>query len=244
MFPCYRLSLPEISIMSYILEALKKADQEHELGAVPDLATPHEVEHPQTRSYRWPWIIVTLLSVNAVLIAMLLKDERTEDVEVPVTTQVPLDRQENLISEQPIQHQPETLVGKMPVPEQPTPVENEPALSAGEVVMLPEPPYMQDSRQSILPEEDSGIQIDITTTANDNSQLQNWFELPREIRNRLDLPRVDIHVYSEEPQERYILVSLEKYREGETLASGLVLEEVLPDGMVMSFQGERFKVNK
>lgn len=76
--------------MSYILEALKKADQEHDLGAVPDLATPHEAEHPQTRSYRWPWIIVVLLSVNAVLVVMLLKDR---DAEIPVTAQVPLERQ-------------------------------------------------------------------------------------------------------------------------------------------------------
>ena len=65
------------------------------------------------------------------------------------------------------------------------------------------------------------------TTARDNSRLQSWYELPQEFRNKLDLPRVDIHVYSEEPQERFILVNLEKYREGERLASGLVLEEIL-----------------
>ena len=43
--------------MSYILEALKKADQERGIGAVPNLATPHEVKHPQSRSYRWLWVL-------------------------------------------------------------------------------------------------------------------------------------------------------------------------------------------
>jgi general secretion pathway protein B len=86
--------------------------------------------------------------------------------------------------------------------------------------------------------------MDAMTTAKDNSQLQSWYELPQELRNKLDLPRLDVHVYSEEPQGRFILVNLEKYREGETLASGLVLEEILPDGMVMSYQGERFRVEK
>jgi len=230
--------------MSYILEALKKADQEHDIGAVPDLATPHEVEHPQPRSYRWPWIIVTLLSVNAALVVMLLKDR---DAEVPVTAQVPLERQTALTNDQPvqpIQQTSEALISEVPTLEKTVLPENEPKLSTGEVVVLPEPSYLQDSKPSILPEEKLGMQMDAMTTAKDNSQLQNWYELPQEIRNRLDLPRLDVHVYSEEPQRRYILVNLEKYREGEILVSGLVLEEILPDGMVMSYQGERFRVEK
>lgn len=230
--------------MSYILEALKKADQEHKLGAVPDLATPHEIKRPQPRSYRWPWIIAALLIVNAALVAVLLKGKNAGDTEAPVTTQTPLERQTTLIDDQPAQPPPETTISKMPVPEKPRLPENEPALSGGEVVVLPGPPYVQDSMAPTLPEEDSGIRIDVVTTANDNSQLQNWFELPREFRNNFDLPRVDIHVYSDQPQERYILVNLEKYREGETLASGLVLEEILPDGMVMSYRGELFRVKK
>jgi general secretion pathway protein B len=86
--------------------------------------------------------------------------------------------------------------------------------------------------------------MDATATAKDNSQLPSWYELPQDFRNRLDLPRLDLHAYSEEPQNRFILVNLKKYREGEKLESGLVLEEILPDGMVMSYQGERFLVEK
>jgi general secretion pathway protein B len=230
--------------MSYILEALKKADQEHDIGAVPGLATPHEAKRPQTRSYRWLWIIVTLLSVNAVLVVMLLKDK---DAEVPVTTQVPLERQTALVNDQlvqPIQQTSEALISEAPNPEKPVLPENEPKPSTGELVMLPEPAYLQDSKPSILPEEELEMQMDAMTTAKDNSQLQSWYELPREFRNRLDLPRLDVHVYSEEPRKRFILVNLEKYREGERLASGLLLEEILPDGMVMSYQGERFRVEK
>ena len=230
--------------MSYILEALKKVDQERDIGAVPDLATPHEAKRPQTRSYRWLWIIVTLLSVNAVLVVMLLKDK---DAEVPVTAQVPLEQQTALINDQlvqPIQQTSETLISEAPTPEKPVLPENEPILSTGELVMLPEPAYLQDPKSSILPEEELDMQMDAMTTAKDNSQLQSWYELPQELRNRLDLPRLDVHVYSQEPQRRFILVNLEKYREGERLASGLVLEEILPDGMVMSYQGERFRVEK
>ena len=78
----------------------------------------------------------------------------------------------------------------------------------------------------------------------DVSELQSWYELPPEFRSKLDLPRLDLHVYSEEAQNRFILVNLKKYREGERLESGLLLEEVLPEGMVMSYRGERFLVEK
>ena len=130
---------------------------------MPDLATPYEAEHPQTRSYRWHWIIVTLLSVNAVLVVMMLKDRDTEDAEVPVTAQVPLERQSAPVNDQlvqPIQQTSETLISESPTPERPVPPENEPVLSTGEVVLLPEPAYLQDSKPSILPEEELDMQMD------------------------------------------------------------------------------------
>jgi len=238
--------------MSYILEALKKADQERDIGAVPDLATSHEDMHPQPRSYRWPWIIVALLSVNAVLVVVLLKDRVTKETEVPVTAQVPLERQTALINAQPvlpIQQTSEPPISQAPTAEKPVlpePVlpENEPIRSAGELVVLPAPPYLQDSEPSIPPEEETEMQMDTMTDANGNSQLQSWYEMPQEFRNKLELPRLDVHVYSEQPQRRFIMVNQEKYREGDRLASGLVLEEILPDGMVMSYQGERFRVER
>lgn len=230
--------------MSYILEALKIADQERDIGAVPDLATSHEAKHPQPRSYPWLWIILALISVNAVLVFMLLQDR---DAEVTVTAQVPHEPQTALINDppvQPIQQTSEAPVSEAVTPEKPVLPEKKPNRSTGELVVLPEPAYFQDSRPSNLQEEKSGIRMDDMTTANDNSQLQSWYELPQELRNSLDLPRLDVHVYSEDPQRRFIMVNQVKYREGERLASGLVLEEILPEGMEMSFQGERFRVEK
>ena len=233
--------------MSYILEALKKADQEHDIGAVPDLATPHEAEQPQARFSRWPWIIVILLSVNAALVVMLLKDKYQEDAEAPATVQAPLELQtvpENEQLVQPKQQTSEVLIEKAPTPVEPVVPRNQSVQSSGEVVVLPGPDHLQDAKPLNLQEEEQDMQVGYTATSIDNSQIQSWYELPQEFRNKLDLPRVDIHVYSEDPQSRFILVNLEKYREGERLESGLVLEEVLPDGMVMSYQGERFRVAK
>ena len=58
--------------MSYILDALKKADHDRALGDVPDLETAHWGERRRKRTYRWAWIVVALLVVNGTLLVVLL----------------------------------------------------------------------------------------------------------------------------------------------------------------------------
>ena len=76
--------------MSYILEALKKADQERDIGAVPNLATPHETQRPPARSHRWLWVVALLLVMNVALAVMLLKNRQAD---APVTEQIATERQ-------------------------------------------------------------------------------------------------------------------------------------------------------
>jgi len=244
MFPCCRLIRSD---MSYILEALKKVDRERGMGGVPGLATPHEVRRPQIRSNRWLWIIVAMLSVNAVLVFVLLSDRDKEDANSPVPAQVAAEREPVPTTEPPVQAvQPvsEVAAGIEPDPEKQVLPESRPEQSRGELVMLPEPAYPQNPEPAMPMEDTADIGIADMTTAQDHSPLQSWFELPQDIRNNIDLPRLDVHVYSEDPRKRFIMVDLQKFREGERLPSGLVVEEILPDGVVLSYQGERFRVDK
>ena len=57
--------------MSYILDALKKADQERAAGNVPDLETVHLHEPTVRKHYRWLWILAALFIFNGVLVALL-----------------------------------------------------------------------------------------------------------------------------------------------------------------------------
>lgn len=249
--------------MSYILAALKKADQEHFLGSVPDLATPQEVQPAEPRSFRWQWIIVALLVVNTVLVVLLLKGRgaevatapatepaaMAEPVSVPDAAPVPPERQ-TLASDDPAtQTAPpfnDTQASTVPVPVKTSPpVMEAPARAGGEVVILPETAQTRNLELSYLPDEETDTTADdMAATAQEEPPLQSWFDLPQAFRNYLDLPRLDVHVYSESPGGSFIMVNLKKYREGQTLPNGMVLEEILPDGLVMSYQGERFRVDK
>jgi general secretion pathway protein B len=52
--------------------------------------------------------------------------------------------------------------------------------------------------------------------------------------------RLELHVYSTRPQERFVFINSAKYREGDTTPEGAAVEEITPDGVVMSARGNRF----
>jgi general secretion pathway protein B len=54
---------------------------------------------------------------------------------------------------------------------------------------------------------------------------------------------LDLHVYATQPQQRFVFVHSRKYKEGDTLAEGPVVEQITPDGAVLNFRGSRFRLS-
>jgi general secretion pathway protein B len=59
---------------------------------------------------------------------------------------------------------------------------------------------------------------------------------------RAGLPelKLELHMYSNRPQERVAFINSHKYREGDTLAEGPKVEQITPDGVVLSLNGSKF----
>ena len=51
---------------------------------------------------------------------------------------------------------------------------------------------------------------------------------------------LDIHVYSGQPNDRFVFVNMTKYKEGATLTEGPRITEITPDGVVLDYFGTRF----
>lgn len=227
--------------MSYILDALKKADQERTLGEVPDLEAAHWGERRQKRSYRWVWVVGALLLVNGVLLFMLIDhdepiepvvDRLAEMAESPaVKPVVPVPRTENAVtspsSEIVRPREPVYVPSTTVVTQRPTTVKP-PASAFDESPPAFTPPTAPPAVQT--PAQTSGVPY--------------WNDLSLEFRSGLSLPHLDVHVYSENPKKRFILVDLQKFREGDTLDNGAVLEEILPGSIRLYYQGTRFLVEK
>ena len=220
--------------MSYILDALKKADHERTLGDVPDLETAHWGERRRRRTVRWVWVVAALLLVNGALLAVLLGHNtgvqqqgasRRIAEELPVS---PVPKTETAAI------QPSRKIKQPREPVYVPPVVRTPASS---VQQAPAPAVTAPSSY-YAPQP-----VTTTVAPAGSSGVQYWGDLPLEFRSSLTLPHIDIHVYDDDPARRFILVDLQKYREGETLESGAVVEEINETSIQLNYQGTRFVVD-
>jgi len=73
-------------------------------------------------------------------------------------------------------------------------------------------------------------------------------ELPRadEMTARGALPelRLELHVWSTKPQERFVFVNGRRYREGDATDAGATIEEITRDGVIMNSGGNRFLLSR
>ena len=65
-------------------------------------------------------------------------------------------------------------------------------------------------------------------------------ELPVAIQQELPSMSVSVHAYSGKPAERLVDINGHLLREGEDVAPGLRLEQITPEGMILSYKGYTF----
>jgi general secretion pathway protein B len=73
-----------------------------------------------------------------------------------------------------------------------------------------------------------------------HSNLPTLMELSLAGTINLKPLHLDIHVYSEEPTERFIFINMAKYREGDTLREGPRVDAITKEGVVLDYQGRSF----
>lgn len=64
------------------------------------------------------------------------------------------------------------------------------------------------------------------------------------LSGRIQLPEfhLDIHVYAADAKRRFVFVNNRKYREGQELEEGGTVEEITPEGVILNYRGHRFEV--
>jgi len=206
--------------MSYILDALRKADQERSIGDVPDLDTPHWSRRRGGRIRYWVWVAIGLLIINSVLLAFLFnRDDGGESVPEQAQSRPeprpalqhervakpeqakrmplkPMARPERTVMARP--RQPVPVVAKAPPASKPATVAHGNVAPAA----VTRAPLIQQAEpvQRSVPD------------------IPEWNELSLEFRSGFNPPRLDVHVYDEEPSRRFILVDLQRFVEGVVLS--------------------------
>ncbi|HKQ22979.1 MAG TPA: general secretion pathway protein GspB [Burkholderiales bacterium] len=66
-------------------------------------------------------------------------------------------------------------------------------------------------------------------------------ELPPQVREALPVMTISVHGYSDNPEGRLVGINYRILREGDSVVPGLELQQITPDGMIFSFKGFRFR---
>lgn len=65
-------------------------------------------------------------------------------------------------------------------------------------------------------------------------------DLPAAVRGSLPSLHLDVHGYANNPAERFVVINLHRYQVGDTLAEGPRVVDIVPQGVVLEYQGSRF----
>ena len=208
--------------MSLILEALKKAERQHKLGEVPGLGASQIPEHRPAP--RWLGLLLLVVVAGGMLTLGVYLGGGTPENETQGAVRKPA---------------PRPLMEKTTEPQRPEEVP--PAVQASKVEAQPTPTVARQSEPSQevvakepTPEPPAEI-VDLPP-----EEPKRLGELPTGFVDRLPKLNIDIHSYDKEGRRSYVLINLQKYREGDYLAEGPLLSEIRPDGVVLEHMGERF----
>ena len=61
-------------------------------------------------------------------------------------------------------------------------------------------------------------------------------------RNSLPPLNVNIHVYSPDESQRILYINNRQVQQGERIQAGVAIEEIVQDGVILRFRGQRFKL--
>jgi len=200
--------------MSLILEALKKAERQHKLGEVPGIgAQPVDADSSGLRGLGW--LLLLLMAAAMLGLGLYLGGFRlTVPAQEGATSR---------LSEEPVPSRAETRPAPVPAP----PVETAPPAQepAPLETRLPPPPAPRERPSPPPPKP-----VPVRPLA----------EMPSGFVSNLPPLNIDIHSYDPRSSKRYVLINMEKYREGDYLSEGPQLIEILRDGVVLDYLGERF----
>ena len=229
--------------MSYILDALRKSESERNQGRVPDLGQQVQLIHkPRPRGIPvMAWVGLGLV-LNAVVVALvfwpgwsLVPEQGTKTAEAPAVVAEPVENAP--VAETP----PQAPVAPEPQPpamaESPVAASGEGATTAPEIT--PEKPtvivpsWKSSGAPGPVPAPDAGFAGE--------GRVPHLVEMPMSFQRRIPTLIFSSHVYASDPAARRVMINDNYLRPGERFA-GILVEQITVDGVVLSLDGQRFRV--
>jgi general secretion pathway protein B len=245
--------------MSFILDALKKSENDRQRQSSPALFEV-KVAAPRRKFPLWAAGLAVLLGVNMlVLVWVVLRHPEAPAAQAapPVAAQ-PATTPAAVINNAPpgMVTVPATVTlpttVNIPINAAPSVNVGAPPAEPGVVGLsgtppLAEEPQLQKQEPSIPPDYDARdyrpaitpAQASAIAAARRNGELPSRDEYLAQGGQLPDL-RLDLHSYAPNPALRFVFINMRKLREGESLPEGVRVDQITPTGVELSYHGKRF----
>jgi general secretion pathway protein B len=249
--------------MSYILEALKRSQQERELGQTPTLASASYLGARSSSLSKFWLAIALLLALTALLLSLYAAFSQYRNAlpaAAPIVAPTPPPAQPSALPPKPRPapkqgspaSSPQPTATTTTIPAQPQPSKSTPEEPHSELLadieqfkqrMLND--SLTQNRPSPALTRTQPVSTTPTATSDDDgaqtpTAAPRLRELPRPLQQSIPEHALSVHVYTTDPARRFVIINSSRLHEGDALANGLTLEAIQPDGVILSFAGKRF----
>lgn len=247
--------------MSYILEALKKAQAERQLGSAPTLHAPTLQAQALDGALPWwrrPLVLAALVMAVVIVVLLALVLRPASPVPAPVSAVAPAGgpaaaappANVSAATASPaaasaltvtLAPNPVALPAPLPVPEATSTVTMHPAVApSGGTSSTRTAPATAATTAALTAPATASTPAGASPASEE--PVLNLRELPEPIQRSIPHVTVGGYIYSRNPADRLLLIDKVLRHEGEEVAPGLLLEKLLPREAVFSFKGYRYRV--
>ena len=259
--------------MSFILDALKKSESERQRQAGPALFEVR-IAPPRSRFPAWAIALVALLAINVVIVAWLLlrpapavtqaaapapplpqpstpkQPDTAGDLPLAVATPEPAPRRtrtpEPAAARRPDNVAQETAYRRRAVQPEAGPATPGAGLAAEPVLDEEEISLGELNPDDYEPAVEPGAPLPASqrSAPSVTTGLPSYQQVAASAGLNFPQLSLDLHVYADDPQNRFVLVNMQRLSEGDSLPQGVQVESITPDGVVMSYRGTRFLLTR
>ncbi len=237
--------------MSYILDALRKSQQARHPGAAPVRGAVHNVSLNLPVSGWWLALGIVLLA-GMVVAGLIFWRSTVGNLPDPPSVTAPAEPVALVPAPVPVPTPPAVVEKSAPPQEAPVkktiPVSDLAEQAKVPVVITPVAkarpirPEKKSAAKSAAAAAKTAMLAPAVPLVTDNTPLLQ--QMPREFQRSLPPLSVTIHVYSHEASQRILFINNREYRKGGEIEGGVRVEDIVPDGAILSYRGERFKLGR
>jgi general secretion pathway protein B len=245
--------------MSFILDALKKSESDRQRQSGPSLFEV-KVAPPRRKLPIWAVAITVLLGINVIVISWMLL--RHPAAQQPSATNTPAVEPAPAAGDAAPAAVPRGTpasanTAPLTAPAGSAPATRSPAQAAAAPLAGPASPGADapavadhaDADQSASPPAAAGNPSDYAPAVepaagqgSGTATAPGDLPLYQQIVTSSGLPalHLDLHVFAQRPQDRFVMINMHRLGEGDSLPSGVQVDAIRPDGVVLSYHGTRF----